>query len=79
MTQKAVYFVAETRSIVLWVKKQHIQILNQPLFPPEELGDAGRVRLVSGTPGKPAYAGTDFIVARNDRIASIYLFSDSLA
>jgi len=26
----------------------------------------------------PAYAGTDFIVARNGRIASIYLFFDSL-
>jgi hypothetical protein len=34
---------------------------------------------VSGTPGKPpAYAGTDFIVARNGRIASIYLFFDNL-
>ena len=41
----------------------------QPLFPPEELGYAGRVRWVSGTPDKPpAYAGTDFIVARNGRI-----------
>ena len=31
------------------------------LFPPEELGDGGQVRWVSGTPGKPpAYAGTDF-------------------
>jgi hypothetical protein len=38
-----------------------------------------RVRWVSGTPGKPpAYAGTDFIVARNGRIASVYLFFDSL-
>jgi len=44
------------------------------------LGDAGRVRWVSGTPGKPAaYAGTDFIVARNGRIASVYLFFDNLA
>ena len=42
-------------------------------------GNAGRVRWVSGTPGKPpAYAGTDFIVARNGRIASVYLFFDSL-
>ena len=49
------------------------------LFPPEELGDAGRVRWVSGAPGKPpAYAGTDFIVARNGRIASVYLFFDNL-
>jgi hypothetical protein len=51
----------------------------QPLFPPEELGDAGRVRWVSGTPGQPpAYAGTDFIVARNGRIASVYLIFDNL-
>ena len=41
---------------------------------------AGRVRWVSGAPGKPpAYAGTDFIVARNGRIASVYLFFDNLA
>jgi hypothetical protein len=31
------------------------------------------------TSGKPpAYAGTDFIVARNGRIASVYLFFDNL-
>ena len=51
----------------------------QPLSPPEELGDAGRVQWVSGTPGKPpAYAGTDFIVARNGQIAAVYLFFDDL-
>jgi hypothetical protein len=55
------------------------KILSRQEFPPEELGDAGRVRWVSGTPGKPpAYAGADFIVARNGRIASVYLFFDSL-
>jgi hypothetical protein len=58
------------------IKATHPDFEYQPLFPPEELGDAGRVRWVSGTPGKPpAYAGTDFIVARNGRIASVYLFS----
>jgi len=47
------------------IKATHPDFEYQPLFPPEELGDAGRVRWVSGTPGKPpAYAGTDFIVAR---------------
>jgi SnoaL-like domain len=52
------------------IKATHPDFEYQPLFPPEELGDAGRVRWVSGTPGKPpAYAGTDFIVARNGRIA----------
>ena len=62
------------------IKATHPDFEYQPLFPPEELGDAGRVRWVSGTPGKPpAYAGTDFIVVRNGRIASVYLFFDSLA
>ena len=61
------------------IKATHPDFEYQPLSPPEELGDAGRVRWVSGTPGKPtAYAGTDFIVARNGRIASVYLFFDSL-
>src|SRR5438552_19191730 len=61
------------------IKATHPDFEYQPLFPPEELGDAGRVRWVSGTPGKPpAYAGTDFIVARNGRIASVYLFLDCL-
>jgi hypothetical protein len=55
MTQKAVYFVAETRLIVFAgvIKATHPDFEYQPLFPPEELGDAGRVRWVSGTPGKP--------------------------
>jgi hypothetical protein len=61
------------------LKITHPDFEYQPLFAPEELGDAGRVRWVSGTPGKPpAYAGTDFIVARNGRIASVYLFFDNL-
>jgi hypothetical protein len=43
------------------IKGTHPDFEYQPLFPPEELGNAGRVRWVSGTPGKPpAYAGTDF-------------------
>jgi len=35
------------------IKAKHPDFEYQPLFPPEELGDAGRVRWVSGTPGKP--------------------------
>ncbi len=59
------------------IKATHPDFEYQPLFPPEELGDAGRVRWVSGTPGKPpAYAGTDFIVARNGRIG-LSLFRQS--
>jgi hypothetical protein len=61
------------------IKATHPDFEYRPLSPPEELGDVGRVRWVSGAPGKPpAYAGTDFIVARNGRIAAVYLFFDNL-
>lgn len=61
------------------IKATHPDFSYQPLSPPEELGDAGRVRWVSGTPGKPpAYAGTDFIITRDGRIAAVYLFFDEL-
>jgi hypothetical protein len=41
---------------------------------PEVVGDAGRVRWVEGSPGKPpAVAGTDFIIARKEKIAAVYL------
>ena len=40
------------------LKATHSDFEYQHIFPPEELGDAGRVRWVSGTPGKPpAYGG----------------------
>ena len=40
---------------------------------------AGGVQWVSGRPGEaPAYAGTDFIIARDGRIAALYLFFDKL-
>ncbi|HVI07714.1 MAG TPA: nuclear transport factor 2 family protein [Candidatus Binatia bacterium] len=61
------------------IKATHPDFKYQPLAPPEELGDSGRVRWVSGTPGKPpAYAGTDFLIARDGRIAAIYMFFDAL-
>ena len=61
------------------LRATHPDFRYQPLSPPEELGDAGRVRWVSGPPGQlPAYAGTDFVVARGGRIASVYLFFDDL-
>jgi hypothetical protein len=61
------------------IKATHPDFEFHPLFPPEESGDAGRVRWVSGTPGQPpAYAETDFIVARYSRIASVYPFFDNL-
>lgn len=70
---------AEIDRIAGVIKATHPDFAYQPLSPPEEMGDAGRVRWVSGAPGKPpAYAGTDFIIARNGRIAAVYLFFDDL-
>ena len=61
------------------IKATHPDFRYQPIAEPEELGNAGRVRWVSGPPGKaPAYAGTDFIIARDGRIAAVYLFFDKL-
>jgi SnoaL-like domain len=61
------------------IKATHPDFRYQPLSPPEEMGDWGRVRWVSGSPGKPpAYAGTDFIIARDGQIAAVYLFLDEL-
>jgi hypothetical protein len=61
------------------IKATHHDFQYQPLSPPEEVGDGGRVRWVSGSLGKPpAYAGTDFIVARDGKIAAVYLFFDKL-
>jgi hypothetical protein len=59
------------------IKATHPDFQYQPIAPPEELGDGARVKWVSGSPGKPpAYAGTDFLIARNGRIAAVYLFFD---
>jgi hypothetical protein len=61
------------------VRATHPDFQYQPTAEPEEVGDGGRVPWVSGRPGdKPAYAGTDFIIAREGRIAAIYLFFDKL-
>ena len=61
------------------IKATHPDFRYQPVSPPEEMGDGGRVRWVSGSPGKPpAYAGTDFIIARDGKIAAVYLFFDEL-
>lgn len=61
------------------IKATHPDFQYQPISPPEETGNGGRVRWVSGSPGKPpAYAGTDFAIVRDGRIAAIYLFFDKL-
>jgi len=61
------------------IKAIHPDFRYQPIAEPEELGNGGRIRWVSGCPGEaPAYAGTDFIIARDGRIAAVYLFFDKL-
>jgi len=51
----------------------------QPIGEAEELGNAGRVKWVEGRIGEqPVFAGTDFIIARDGRIAAVYLFFDKL-
>lgn len=61
------------------IKATHPDFRYQPIAAPEEVGNGGRVKWVSGRPGEaPAYAGTDFIVAREGRIAALYLFFDEL-
>jgi len=61
------------------IKATHPDFRYQPLCAAEVIGDGGRVRWVSGSPGKPpAYAGTDFIIARDGKIAAVYLFFDEL-
>jgi hypothetical protein len=48
----------EIDRIASMIKASHPDFQYQLITPPEELGDAGRVRWVSGSPGKPpAYAG----------------------
>jgi hypothetical protein len=61
------------------IRATHSDFQYRPIAKPEEVGNAGRVRWVEGRPGEaPAVAGTDFIIARDGRIAAIYLFFDKL-
>ena len=61
------------------IRATHPDFQYQPIAKPEELGNGGRVQWVSGRPEEaPAYAGTDFIIARDGRIAALYLFFDKL-
>jgi hypothetical protein len=61
------------------IRATHPDFRYQPIAEPEELGNGGRVKWVSGRPGEaPAYAGTDFIITQGGRIAALYLFFDKL-
>jgi SnoaL-like domain len=62
------------------IRASHPDFRYQPIAEPEMLGNAGRVRWVSGRPGEtPAYAGTDFIIARDGKISALYLFLDKMS
>ncbi|HEV2245221.1 MAG TPA: nuclear transport factor 2 family protein [Terriglobia bacterium] len=61
------------------IRATHPDFRYQPIAEPEEVGNGGRVPWVSGRPDEaPAYAGTDFIISRDGRIAALYLFFDKL-
>jgi hypothetical protein len=61
------------------IKATHPDFRYQPIVGPEESGNGGRIQWVSGRPGEaPTYAGTDFIIVRDGRIAAVYLFFDKL-
>ena len=61
------------------IRATHPDFRYQPIAEPEELGNCGRIQWVSGRPDEaPAYAGTDFIIVRDGRIAALYLFFDKL-
>jgi len=61
------------------LRATHPDFRYQPIAEPEELGNGGRIQWVSGRPSEPpAYAGTDFIIARDGQIAALYLFFDKL-
>ena len=70
----------EIDRVAATLRAMHPDFRYQPIAEPEALGNAGRVKWVEGRPGEaPAVAGTDFIIARDGRIAAIYLFFDKLA
>ena len=61
------------------IRATHPDFRYLPIAEAEELGNGGRLKWVAGRPGEvPAYAGTDFIIARDGRIAAVYLFFDKL-
>ena len=51
------------------IKATHPDFRYQPIVGPEEFGNGGRIQWVSGRPGE---------VARDGRIAALYLFFDQL-
>lgn len=69
----------ETGRVAGAIKATHPDFRYQPVAGPEETGNGGRIQWVSGRPGgAAAYAGPDFIICREGRIAALYPFFDKL-
>ena len=63
---------AEIDRVAGAIRATHPDFQFQPIAGPEEMGDGGRIQWLSGPPGEaPAVAGTDFIIARDGRIAAL--------
>ena len=80
-TPKAAPIVDATRSIASRAPSRLLTLtfdISQ-LPSPRNYCDAGMVPWISGRPGEaPACAGTDYLIARDGRIAAVYLFFDEL-
>jgi hypothetical protein len=69
----------EINRIASELRATHPDFQYQPIAAPEELGNCGQVKWVSGRLGEaPAYVATAFIIARDGRIAAVYLFFGKL-
>jgi hypothetical protein len=61
------------------IRAAHHDFRYRPIAEPKEVGDGGRIRWVSGRPGEaPAYAGTDYVISGDGRIAALHHFLGKL-
>jgi len=60
------------------LRASHPSFVYAPHRPPQAVQDGGRLAWGSGPPGEPPrYTGLDVIVARDGKIAALYVFLDS--
>src|SRR6185503_6989740 len=61
------------------LRATHPHFAYTPHSAPQALHNAGRLAWGSGPRGeKPAYSGLDVIIVRDDKIAALYVFLDSM-
>jgi SnoaL-like domain len=61
------------------LRATHPHFVYTPLGAPQALHNAGRLAWGSGSLGeKPDYTGLDVIITRDDKIAALYVFLDTL-